>query len=132
MSKSDIMRELAREKGWPIVELKLVDGGPEFEVLRTHEPAPTYEQAVVHMFRTAKGIIEVGEKLQIEVQIARHRYHHATHALHAYRQRSRIFKGTRNPRWSRVHFEGEVCQALDALWVAQEKYKAWAKTYGDL
>jgi hypothetical protein len=98
----------------------------------THAPAPTYEQAVVHMFRTAKGILEVGQKLHDEWLLAKQHYSAQSSQLMQYRLvRYQLFTpGNQRRRGHRL--EREVCQALDRLWLAQEKYKAWTKTYGEL
>lgn len=119
-TKSDIVHEVAQEKGWPVHEIKLVGIGPEFEVMRP--PAPTYEQAIVNMFREAKGILEVGERLKKEMFIARDRYLSVSTMLRCDRMNGSPLE----------HAYFVVGKALDELWFAQEKYKAWAATYGDI
>lgn len=130
---------------------KLIDGGPEFEVLRTHRAGtppsdkctcvaamiggykctcpPTYEQAVVHMFRTATGIMKVGKQLQVDYRLAQLHYHNASERLRRFREGR---KGVNLPKHLVRYCEQEVLRKLDELWLAQEKYNAWARTYGDL
>lgn len=133
MSKSEMMTELAHERGWLIKEIKLVNGGPEFEVVHK---APTYEQAIVHMYREAKSIVEQGEKLKADM-IRAHMYMCETRK-HVDRCRLGVLqypKGTHYYNsWNgplQIALKRFV-ELLDRVWEAQEKYNAWAKLYGDI
>lgn len=129
MSKSEMMTELARERGWLIKEIKLVNGGPEFEVVHK---APTYEQAVVHMYREAQSIIAQGTFLKNVMYIARRDYLYESQALRV----RRALKIEPPSYAAKAHLTNKgqqrVCEALDKLWEAQEKYNTWAKLYGDI
>lgn len=124
MSKSDIVRQIAKEMGWPIMELKQFVGinlSPgTIEKARCINKAPSYEQMIVHMYREARHIVNVGEDLKVELFIAQHEYFHVSILLRATRK-------------SAGHVDHKIVLiALDKLWLAQEKYEAWARTYGDL
>jgi hypothetical protein len=86
-------------------------------------PKPTYEQAVVHMFRTAKGIVNVGKDLKVQLDVTREHYTRCSWHLGNAR---------RNRKPNATALERELCKILDKLWLAQGKYEAWAKTYGDI
>jgi hypothetical protein len=90
-------------------------------------PKPTYEQAIVHMFREAKGIMEVGRELLTEMWKARYRVRDTRTNLYNCRT-----YGEGKADWDLDKHTKDFLRALDKCWLAQGKYEAWAKTYGEI
>lgn len=118
----------ATPRSWAMVEevlgKKATQHFKEFDILNEELPAPpTYEQAVVNMYREAKGIVDVGARLKQELGLARRDYFIYSDELARARARSSTFVDV---------YEKHICDALDNLWLAQGKYEAWAATYGGI
>ncbi len=133
-----------RDTDWP--KVRLIDNGPEFEMVPP-SPPPTYEQAIVHMYREAESIIAQGHALHSAMEQARLLYLKRSSYLR--KDRKALGLAKKHARWQEVVAElfprdlrfwqqnvkartEDVCTALDNLWEAQEKYKAWAALYGDI
>jgi hypothetical protein len=119
--KSQLTEEMMRRRGVPVYDIKLVDGGPEFEVCCK---APTFEQAIVYCFREAQTIVRHGRDLSEELCRAKNTLVHAQEFLHVKRR-------MKQNKWAR-DAEQRVLDAIDVVYAAQEAYQAWAKLYGDI
>jgi hypothetical protein len=113
--------------------------GHRFGKLRTNlvPPAPTYKQAIVHMYREAQSILKQGEELKQKLFVARRNYFFSSGQL-AGDRRMLAYVQKRKTFWH-IRYEDAaassataVCCGLDALWAAQEAYQAWAREYGDV